>query len=58
MPLVRCPECRREISSQTTTCPHCGFPLKKTTQGMSGCSLFLLIVGAIITAVILISIGL
>jgi len=27
MPLIPCPECRREISDRATTCPHCGYPL-------------------------------
>lgn len=26
MPLVPCPECRREISDQAIACPQCGFP--------------------------------
>src|SRR6266403_2723696 len=27
MPLTKCPECSREVSSHATSCPHCGFPL-------------------------------
>ncbi len=27
MTLVRCPECRGEVSSQATACPHCGAPI-------------------------------
>jgi zinc-ribbon domain len=26
--LVRCPECKKEISNQATACPHCGYPLR------------------------------
>ena len=27
MPLTQCPECKKDVSSQATTCPHCGYPL-------------------------------
>ena len=27
MSLVTCPECSQQVSSQASTCPHCGFPL-------------------------------
>ena len=30
MALIKCPECKREISDQAPTCPHCGVPLKQT----------------------------
>lgn len=26
MSLIRCPECRKKISSTAKQCPHCGFP--------------------------------
>ena len=26
MALILCPECKKEISSQATACPHCGLP--------------------------------
>lgn len=29
MSLIKCPECKKEISDQATSCPHCGFPLQK-----------------------------
>ncbi|MEO4084603.1 OB-fold protein [Acinetobacter pittii] len=29
MTLILCPECKREISDQANTCPHCGFPIEK-----------------------------
>ena len=29
MPLIICPECAENISSEAKQCPHCGFPLKK-----------------------------
>jgi hypothetical protein len=28
MPLTQCPECNKEVSSQATACPHCGYPLR------------------------------
>ena len=27
MALTTCPECNKQVSSQATSCPHCGFPL-------------------------------
>ncbi len=30
MSLIKCPECEKEISSEATCCPHCGFPVKKS----------------------------
>lgn len=31
MSIITCPECGKDISDQAEACPHCGFPLKKTT---------------------------
>ena len=31
MPLISCPECRREVSSKAPTCPSCGCPLAAQT---------------------------
>ncbi len=58
MSLIQCPECKKEISKQAISCPHCGYQLKETAHGMGGCGLFLLIVGAIIVAALIISAGL
>src|SRR5262249_10161634 len=30
MSLITCPECSHQVSSQATSCPHCGFPLTQT----------------------------
>lgn len=27
MPLIKCPECGREVSTSAVACPHCGFPV-------------------------------
>ena len=32
MALVECSECRKEISEQSTSCVHCGVPLKPQTE--------------------------
>ena len=32
MSLIKCPECKKEISDQAITCPHCGFPLAQKEQ--------------------------
>lgn len=29
MSLSKCPECGKEISTEATVCPHCGYPLKE-----------------------------
>jgi len=28
MALINCPECAKQISDQTNTCPHCGYPIQ------------------------------
>ena len=28
MPLIECPECKRQVSDQASACIHCGYPLK------------------------------
>jgi len=33
MALIKCPECGQDVSDQSKTCIHCGFPLKKKTDG-------------------------
>ena len=32
MALVKCPECKKEVSSMSEMCIHCGFPISKTIQ--------------------------
>ena len=31
MALIQCPECKGEVSDQASSCPHCGYPLQKST---------------------------
>lgn len=58
MAIIRCPECAKGVSDKASACPHCGYQLKATAQNTSGCGMFLLIVFAIITAVVILAIGL
>ncbi len=32
MPLIKCPMCEREISSNAVACPHCGEPIKRDNK--------------------------
>lgn len=29
MPLILCPECKREISDKAVACPGCGYPIRE-----------------------------
>ena len=29
MPLIACPECKRDVSDKASACPHCGNPLSR-----------------------------
>lgn len=29
MALIKCPECRKDISDKSSACIHCGYPLEK-----------------------------
>lgn len=29
--LIKCPECELQVSDKASACPHCGYPLKKTS---------------------------
>ncbi|MBQ0009227.1 MAG: zinc ribbon domain-containing protein [Firmicutes bacterium] len=35
MALVKCPECKKEISDSADSCPHCGYKLKNTKKESS-----------------------
>ena len=55
MALIRCPECKKEMSEDASQCPNCGKPNKKVRhrkrsnyQG-SGC--LMLIIGVVLCAV-------
>lgn len=40
MALIKCKECKKEVSNKADTCPHCGSPAKAKT---SGCTVFFII---------------
>ena len=52
MALIQCPECNKEISDSTNTCPHCGFKLKSKRDNKKW--LIPVIVGAVIVVVALV----
>ena len=31
MALIKCPECGKDVSTSAEACPHCGYPINKTT---------------------------
>lgn len=31
MSLIKCPECKNEVSTMASTCPHCGYPINNIT---------------------------
>ncbi|SEM59343.1 zinc-ribbon domain-containing protein [Butyrivibrio sp. ob235] len=35
MAMIECPECKRPISDQAKSCPHCGYPLRKQNNSIS-----------------------
>lgn len=32
MTIIKCPECQKEISDESKSCTHCGYPLKKNNK--------------------------
>lgn len=36
MALIKCPECKREVSDRAPSCPSCGNPLAATTVEQTG----------------------
>ena len=35
MSLMKCPECGHDVSSEATSCPNCGFPIRKQNELVS-----------------------
>ncbi len=33
MPLISCPDCGKQVSSEAPTCPSCGRPIKQSSPG-------------------------
>lgn len=36
MALIRCPECNSDVSDKAAACPHCGYPICRTTRAPGG----------------------
>lgn len=36
MPLIKCPECGKEISDKASTCPNCAYPIHAQTIEATG----------------------
>jgi hypothetical protein len=36
MPMIQCPECKKEVSDQAPVCPHCGVRLERNYWGVGG----------------------
>lgn len=36
MALTNCPECSKEVSNKATTCPGCGFLIRRPRRGLFG----------------------
>ncbi len=47
MSMVRCKECKAEISSKAASCPKCGAPRKKKSSGV-GCLVALILSAAVV----------
>ncbi len=50
MALIKCPECRGQVSDQATACPHCGHPTAALTarkRAALGVAMGLMIAGVL-----------
>jgi phosphate/sulfate permease len=56
MAMVTCPECKREVSSQATACPHCGAPRRPVPLPAKSTNPWM-VIGWIILAVVLLPIA-
>lgn len=36
MALIKCPACGKDVSSNAPACPHCGEPIKSSTEKANG----------------------
>ena len=52
MAMVKCRECRQQVSSRATSCPHCGNPIKKSSS--AGC-LAAIVLSIIVVVIIVLS---
>lgn len=59
--MIKCPDCKKDVSESAVACPHCGHPVAKTVnapkmeaenlQNKKGCAGFLIIIGVVILIV-------
>jgi len=47
MAMMACGECKREVSSTATACPHCGAPVTRGSGGATSAARIILMVIAI-----------
>jgi hypothetical protein len=53
MAIISCKECKKEVSSEAATCPHCGVNIRKApTQYGCGTLILLLVVAAVVMSAI------
>jgi len=61
MALISCPECKKEISDQVESCPHCGYPFNRNTtkknKEQNSIKLRRVIISLLIAIIVIISSG-
>lgn len=35
MALIKCPECKKDVSDKATACPHCGYPIEEYVKNLN-----------------------
>lgn len=48
MAIIKCPECKKEVSDEAGKCVHCGYPIKKNKVSPYVTIAMILLIGAII----------
>lgn len=50
MPLIACPDCKKQVSSEAEKCPHCGRTVKEkqTATGLVAAIIIGLVVGVLL----------
>ncbi len=56
MSLIPCPACKHLCSPAAASCPNCGHQFSTPRRGLSGCTLFFIIIFAIVVAFIFIAV--
>ena len=56
MAIILCPECKKEVSDNAVSCPHCGYQLKETAHETNhGCLLVLILLAILFVIFIIIA---